>query len=62
MDDEKIVSFEAARREKEKKSDAATLVRIGRLIDELDNQEAKESLLEAWSAASAKFFASPTLP
>jgi len=59
MDDIKIISFEAAKLERKKKSVAAALVEIGRLIQQIEDDELREKLGEAWRNASITFFASP---
>jgi len=58
--DDKVVPFEAAKRKSGKRSTAATLVEIGRLIQQIEDDELREQLTEAWRSATITFLASPS--
>lgn len=57
--DENIISFAKA---KEKRDDLATLILIRRLMDSLDDQEAKQKLKAAWTEVAAELFSCSSLP
>lgn len=54
---DKVVHFLRGR--KGRKSDAAKLVEIGRLIQQIEDEGLREYLGDAWRSASITFFASP---
>lgn len=57
--DENIISFAKA---KEKRDDVATLILIRRLMDSLEDQEAKAILKAAWTGVVADLFSCSSLP
>jgi hypothetical protein len=57
--DDNIISFAKAR---EKRDDIATLILIRRLMDSLDDQEAKQNLKAAWTVVVAELFSCSSLP
>jgi hypothetical protein len=57
--DENIISFAKA---KEKRDDLETLILIRRLMDSLDDQEARMVLKAAWTGVVAELFSCSSLP
>jgi hypothetical protein len=54
-----VISFVQAKEDREKRSDAEILLSIGRMLQKIEDDELRETLLSAWRSASITFFASP---